>query len=300
MPMRLWSTVVSHEVTLPRRQSARYGWTCWTSTAIRSTPARSELLRVEDEGVDLLVRPLGADRRHLALPVPEQQLEALPVGEQRVPAEVGPDVARAEPVALLADAPPLLAAEVDQPRVGGPVLDERLVLRAGHDLHPCSHRSVLDAAQLVAAGLVEADRRLEPRLVHLAGDRIELPAEVRHPPRVDDVGQRRADLLVDDVAGRGAHAVDRDRTVRVRELPVELVPVDPDRRRVRRVGRRRILDPWELVEDERADRGEEDDWDHRPSHLEPRRAVHLRAFRRPFTLAAAVLDDEEDERPLDD
>src|SRR4051794_20602588 len=60
MPMRLWSTVVSHDVTLPRRQSARYGWTCWTSTAIRSTPARCELLCVEDEGVDLLVRPVDA------------------------------------------------------------------------------------------------------------------------------------------------------------------------------------------------------------------------------------------------
>src|SRR3954452_13803376 len=215
MPMRLWSTVVSHEVTLPRRQSARYGWTCWTSTAIRFTPARCELLRVEDEGVDLLVRPVDADRRHPALPMPGQKLEALPVGEQRVPAQVGPDVARAEPVTLLARTLPLLAAQVDQSRVGGTVLDERLVLGARHDLHPCSHRRVLDAAQLVAASFVEADRRFEPRLVHLARDRIELPAEVGHPPRVDDVGERRADLLVDDLAGRRAQAFDLDCAGRV-------------------------------------------------------------------------------------
>ena len=32
-PMRLWSTVVSHDVTRPRRQSARYGWVS-TFTAI--------------------------------------------------------------------------------------------------------------------------------------------------------------------------------------------------------------------------------------------------------------------------
>ena len=59
------------------------------------------------------------------------------------------------------------------------------------------------------------------------------------------------------------------------------------------------LIPGQLVEDERADRGEEDDGDDRPDHLEPRRAVHLRAFGSPRALAAPVLDDEDDQRALD-
>src|SRR5215218_6069341 len=211
MPIRLWSTVVSHEVTLPRRQSARYGCTCWTSTAIRVTARFRELLRIEDESVDLLVGPVMPDRRHLTLTVAQEQLEAPATREQRVPPQVGTDVARAEPVAFQADALPLLATEVDLPPGRRTAFDERAVLGRRHHLHPRCHRRVLNATQLIAASLVDAGRRLEPRLVHLAGDRVVLPAEVRHPPGVDDVLQGRADLLVDHLVGGSAHPVDRDR-----------------------------------------------------------------------------------------
>ena len=49
---------------------------------------------------------------------------------------------------------------------------------------------ILDAAQLVTARDVVAGGRLEPRLVHLAGDRVVLAAEVGDPPRVDHVPPR--------------------------------------------------------------------------------------------------------------
>ena len=76
--------------------------------------------------------------------------------------------------------------------------------------------------------------------------------------------------------------------------------LDLDRRRVGGAGFRGVRDPGQLVEDEGPDRGEEDDGQDRPQHLEPGRAVNLRAFGGTCPLAAPVLDDECDERPFDD
>ena len=219
------------------------------------------------------------DRRHLPLAVPQQRLDPLAVAEQRVAAERRADVGVVEPVALLADAGPLLLAE----RRACPRSTARLAMNASycaarHDVDRRLHQRVLDAAELGAARDVRAGRRLEPGLVHRARDRVVLAAEVRHPPRVDDVVVVADDVLVHDLVGRRDHAVDRDRAVRIAEEPVELVALDRDRRLVGRGGLRRVGDAGQLVEDERADHGEDHDRDDRPDDLEPRRAVDLRSL----------------------
>src|SRR5436309_15394465 len=103
--MRLWSTVVSHDVTRPRRQSARNG----STSAL--TAILPEALRVGDQRVDLGVRPVAADRRHLPDALAQDRLDALAVVDQRVVAERRADVPRVEPVADGADVVELLLAE---------------------------------------------------------------------------------------------------------------------------------------------------------------------------------------------
>ena len=185
-------------------------------------------------------------------------------------------------------------------RVRGALRDERVVLRARHDVDRPVHQRVLDAAELGAPRDVRSHRRLEPRVVGRARDRVVLAAEVGDPPRVVDVVVVALDVLVHDLVGRRDHPVDRDGAVRIAEQPVELVTFDGDRRLVGGRGLRRVGDARQLVEDERADHGEDHDRDHGPDDLEPRRAVDLRSLGRARPLAAAVLDDERDQRPLDE
>src|SRR6266508_1604072 len=110
----------------------------------------------------------------------------------------------------------------------GPLVsDPRLVLVLRFDHDARTHLRVEDAAELAAASTVRPD-------------------------------------LVDLVHGR-MQLVDRDGAVRIRELPVELVRVDPDLERpALRLCPRHVLDSGQLVEDERRDRGEDQHRDHRP------------------------------------
>src|SRR4051794_33798849 len=138
--MRLWSTVVSHDVTRPRRQSVRNGW---TSALTAMLPQR---LRVRDQRVDLGVRPVARNGRHLADALAEDRLDALAVVQQRVAAERGPDVRRVQAVAARADVVELLLAERHAARVRLPLRDEAVVLAARHEVDVRGHRGVLDPA----------------------------------------------------------------------------------------------------------------------------------------------------------
>src|SRR4051812_4610018 len=110
MPIRLWSTVVSHDAIFPSRQS--YGRRSVSVPATTSTARLRDLLRVRDQRVDLVRAPVAPDGGHQVLAVAQQRREPFPVGEQRVPAERRPDELLVEAVARRADALPLLLAEV--------------------------------------------------------------------------------------------------------------------------------------------------------------------------------------------
>src|SRR5215469_11060924 len=100
--IRLWSTVVSHEVSRPSFQSERYGATLGTSTFVVVSAlaiALRELVVVGDERCDLVVRPVAPDRGHPPEAVAEEHGEPLRVRQQRVAAERRADVRGVEPVA---------------------------------------------------------------------------------------------------------------------------------------------------------------------------------------------------------
>src|SRR3712207_1514160 len=182
--MRLWSTVVSQRVTLPVVHGTRR--TCVsalvatrllplgllaTAGGVRFRPdlvaALVDPLRdVPEERVDLIVRPVLADRRHRAAALADELLERLPVGEQRVPRDARADEALAvRPVALRARRRPLLGAELGRLALLLLLLlrEPRVELLARHHLDGRLHRRVLDAAELGALALVRPDRvRLEP------------------------------------------------------------------------------------------------------------------------------------------
>ena len=92
---------------------------------------------------------------------------------------------------------------------------------------------VLDAAILRALAAIAPRRvRLQPGQVDLAGDRVGLAAQRRHPERVDHVGADQPDphRLADgnvDFVGDGEHA--RGFVVQVARLPPPLLPGDFDR-----------------------------------------------------------------------
>src|SRR4051812_37973131 len=68
------------------------------------------------------------------------------------------------------------------------VLDPRLVLVDGEGDHARAHVSVVVTTELRALALVDARLRdLEPGFVRVARRRVGLAAELRDPPRVDDV-----------------------------------------------------------------------------------------------------------------
>src|SRR5512133_1552435 len=296
--MRLWSTVVIHDATRPRRQSARY-------VSVLTATRRTLVNVPPDVGVEreeLLVRPAERDRRHVArgrrdavLAVDEQGMQALRLGQQRVRLDRRAVPALSlEAVALGADADPLVPAEISRRSRGEP----RPVVAQGLREDPRLHLCVEDTAELAAAPSVDPHLiSLEPRVILPARDRVELAAEGRDPPAVNDVV--RVDVDADDAMDGNVHLVDRDRARRIGELPVELVRVDPDHERAAlclRLGD--VLDPRQLVEDEARDRREDQHRDRRPDQLEARRAMDLRAFGIAPAPAAAVTDDEPDERAL--
>src|SRR4051812_19397572 len=252
--MRLWSTVVTHDATRPRRQSARY---VSVLTATRR-PLVDVPPEVHVERRELLARPAAADGRHVAvgrrdpvLAVLQQPPQPLRLGQDRARRDVRPVVALAlRPVALGADARPFVASEV--PRGLG--RDPRLVVRERLGQYLRLHLRMEDAAKLAAAAAVRPRGvRLEPRLGVAAGYRVELAPELRDPPAVVDVV--RVDLHLHHAVDRHVHLVDRDRTRGISELPVELVRVDPYLERPTLcLGGRDVLDARQLVEDEAEER----------------------------------------------
>src|SRR5579883_3574923 len=73
---------------------------------------------------------------------------------------------------------------------GGLTLQPRLEIRSGNGIDHDRHVAVPPPAKLGALAAVDARLvgiDLEPGLVDVAGDRVLLDAEVRHPPGVDDI-----------------------------------------------------------------------------------------------------------------
>src|SRR5712691_13234890 len=163
MPIRLWSVVVSQLATRPSYHAGRAG-----STSVLTATFRSEArLQVADRRVHQLVVPRRSDRRHLPEAVAQQLAQRRWIAERRVRRDRGADQSlAAEAVARRADADERLLADAGRR------------LRCRNDLHEAAHRRVLDPAELGAANSVRADLlRLEPRVVRLAGDRVDLAAE---------------------------------------------------------------------------------------------------------------------------
>src|SRR5215210_2736115 len=147
--------------------------------------------QVREQRVELLVGPAAADGRHVAghrrdsvLSFEQQRAETLRLGEERAVRDVGPVAALArQAMALRAHAFPLAAPECLRRRPAGP----RRVLLLRLDDHRRTHLRMEDAAELAAAPAVRAGAvGLEPGVRALAGDRVELPAELGDPPAVVD------------------------------------------------------------------------------------------------------------------
>src|SRR5437667_9230308 len=116
MPIRLWSVVVSQEVTRPRRQSTAV---CGASTLMATGTGSLRLLQVLDHRADLLLAPVAPDCGHVAEGGRASLAEELGdvVRLERPSDERRPVVARAvHPVALRADA--LIGVGGDRPAAG--------------------------------------------------------------------------------------------------------------------------------------------------------------------------------------
>src|SRR5216684_1921362 len=121
-----------------------------------------------------------------------------------------------EPVALRTRALPFAAAQIAA-RAAQPRGVLALRLHVDHRLH----RRVEDAAELPASPAVRPDSiSLEPRVRPVAGDGVELAAELWDPPAVVDVLRR--DVDAHRSVDRCVELVDRDLSVGIGELPVEL------------------------------------------------------------------------------
>ena len=172
-------------------------------------------------------------------------------------------------------------------------------LRLADRLHRGGHRSMLGAAELGAAtGERSGSLRLEPRVIRTARYGVDLAAERRDPPAVDDVGGDH--LEVDDPVHGHHEVVERELTARVAVEPVVLMALDLDLEAARRPGGRRVLDLRQLHEDERDDDREQQHRHDRPGHLDARVASYLRALGLARAIASSVADEEDDERRLDD
>src|SRR5436190_3838900 len=269
---------------------------------MRSALAAISASRVETLGevverrLQLAVAPRLADGRHLAAALAQKEGERLGIAQDGALRDRRPDVALAgEAVTLRADAVEGLVPE--RLAVALALLDPGVVLLGRDDVDPHQHRRVLDSTELGALAAEGAEPvREEGHAVDLAGDGVELAAERGDPPAMGDV--RGHDLELDLAVVRDLHPVDRDRAVRVVELPVELVAFDPDRLGAR--CRRCVLDAGDLREDERRNCGEDQDRGDRPRDLEVRMADHLWPLDLARPAGAPVLEDEEQQRRLDD
>ena len=91
-----------------------------------------------------------ADRRHLPLALPQERRDPRRVGEQRVAAERRPDEGLVEPVALQADALPLLLADRARWFASRLRMNASYAARGTTCTSPI-HARVLEAAELGAA-----------------------------------------------------------------------------------------------------------------------------------------------------
>src|SRR5579859_467998 len=169
IPIRLWSVVVSQDVTRPRLQSTA---ACGASTLMAKRRSPLRLLQVADDPRDLRLVPVAADCRHRAEPggaalaqelrdvgrLEGAVLQGRPVGTRAV-----------HPVALGADARErLLGDRLAARRVRR---EEGVELRPRHHVDRAGHLRVEDPAELAAAAGVVADGvRLEPGVVDPARD----------------------------------------------------------------------------------------------------------------------------------
>src|SRR3954465_1849502 len=112
IPIRLWSTVVSQLETRPCETTSETGGRSALAATARSL--LEALLKVGDRRVELFLRPVPADRRHLAGAMDNHFRDPLFVAEQRVLRDVR-SVAplRGEAVALGADTDEGLLAELE-------------------------------------------------------------------------------------------------------------------------------------------------------------------------------------------
>ena len=252
-----------------------------------------------------VVVPVAPDRRHLAPALPQELLDGLGVVEQVTARDPRPVAAVAlDAVALRTAGLPRLLAERGRPRslLLGPIGEPGVELGRGHHLDRREHLRVVDPAELRA--LAEEDPRLlrlEPRPVHGSGNGVELSAELRDPPRVDDVPVRRSDEELDGPALRRSHPVHRDDAVRVPVLPRELRADDLDDEVLLAAGRgRHVLDDRQLDEHEGSDRAQDEHRSDRPGQLQPVRPVDLRPVGIAGATPSPVPDDEEDQQALDE
>src|SRR5713101_1559006 len=281
-------------MTPPFRQSGRYGSTVALTATRRSLV--DVLLQVREQRQHLVVRPAVRNGRHLVPALADQLFEALSLREQSVVRDPRPEATLAlESVALRARALPLAPS-----KIAGRGTEPRGVVGLRLHLDDRLHRRVEDAAELSASTPIRSDAiGLEPRVRHVARDGVELAAEFRDPPAVVDV-------LRGDVDAHGSihgcvQPVDRDLPVGIRELPVELMRIHlDDEWTALGLRARHVLDPRQLVEDERGDRGQDQNGNRGPDQLEPGGAVDLRSFHRAWPATPAVLDDEQDQGALDE
>ena len=161
---------------------------------------------------------------------------------------------------------------------------------------------MVDPAELRALSEEHAGPlRREPGGVDPAGDRVDLAAEGRDPPGVDDVPVRRRDLQFHGAPLGRSQPVDRDDPVRIAVLPGELRAGHLDNEILVARGRGRdVLDLRELREHERRDREQDHHRPDRPGELEAVRAVDLGAVGITRPVAAAIAHDEQDKQHLDE
>src|SRR3954454_11875617 len=120
--MRLWSTVVTQDITRPRRQSGRYGVIGGSALPATSRLLVDARLQISEERIDLSVGPAARHGRHvvrdgrpLVEPLRDQRAQALRLDQGRVVLDCGAVSAGAvQRVTLRADASPFLAAELQR------------------------------------------------------------------------------------------------------------------------------------------------------------------------------------------
>src|SRR3989475_10359162 len=238
-------------MTRPWRQSGRYGSTVALAATCRCLV--DVPLQVREKRLHLVVRPAVRNWRHLVPALADQLLEALSLREQSVVRDCRPEATLAlQSVALRARAHPLAPSEI-----AGPGTEPRGVVGLRLHLDDRLHCRVEDPAELAASTSLRPDPiGLEPRVRPVARDGVELAAELRDPPAVVDV--LRGDVDAHGSIHRCVQPVDRDLPIGIRERPVELMRIYlDDEWTALGLRTRHVLDPRQLVEDERGDRGQD-------------------------------------------